>query len=85
MNEQNSELNGATGLCRGWPVVLLVLPVLYVLSVGPTIKYCEADRHGTVLFSAYTPLWILMADFKPFGRFVMWYAYQVWRSPWVSL
>jgi hypothetical protein len=78
MSEERKKKGGATG-----PVVfvaiglLIVLPVLYVLSVGPatwlfTRGYVSC-KEGTPLWTFYTPLRWAARNSKVANDFLSWY------------
>lgn len=59
-------------------MVLLLLPVLYVLSVGPVLKF-DIRFPGEGQF--YLPLVLAMVHSPRFERAMEWYLWNVWRVP----
>lgn len=58
-------------------LVALALPVLYVLSYGPSIYVCQYgwidSDTGTVVYRCYWPLKKVMGYWPWFGQLVSWY------------
>jgi hypothetical protein len=65
--------------------LVLALPVLYMLSVGPAmwlILTADLTIPGVNLYSFYSPLW-WVADNVPFGHLIDWYI-NLFVPTWVS-
>ena len=75
---------------RSWPAVVavgLLLPVLYVLSVGPaaaTLRWAEPDSTFGTFEAAYAPLRWLNSAVPPIGEVIRWYA-SLWLPENISL
>ena len=57
--------------------VLVVLPVPYVLSVGPGTWLIAHGYLPNWIAHLYDPLWFVGGKFKPLGNFVDWYLMQM--------
>jgi hypothetical protein len=71
----------------GWAVIalVLVLPVLYVLSVGPVYRACAADgsslRELVMLGRVYAPIWWVGEQWPAFEWIMVNYAGYRWPAP----
>jgi hypothetical protein len=68
-------------------VLVLALPVLYALSVGPVARLCvaleigdDSPIIGRVLQVFYTPLGWVVDQYDPVKRFFAWYL-ELWGVP----
>ena len=61
-------------------IVLALVPLVYVLSVGPFARW-GVDRFGfDTWMELYLPLWMLADWVPPFGKALLWY-FELWRPP----
>ena len=73
-----AEKRSGSGCCAVVAVVTaLLLPSLYVLSIGPSIWMVHHDYLPTEILVAYLPVNFLMEKWEWFG-FVMWKYLNLW-------
>ena len=78
--KSDSEVNRHPGVFRGlyWLTwIILILPVIYVLSLGPAFHVLPLSVIGKV----YGPLIRFEEHCPPLERFQTWYMEKVWRCP----
>ena len=65
----------------GWiAAVLICLPVLYFLSIGPAIRLVDRGTFNqSVVKSFYLPVLILADRSETFNRFLDWYVTDIWH------
>ena len=73
-------------MCKWVASLIIALPLLYVLSIGPVLKVSRANHTLEVNtfwigFFVYLPLDSLAKNCKPFEQFLDWYIDDVWRVP----
>jgi len=57
-----------------WPEIILCLPLLYVLSVGPVSALASRGTPSSAsLDTIYKPLHLLADEFSPAERLLTWY------------
>jgi hypothetical protein len=66
--------------------ILITLPVLYILSVGPISKLADEFASlqpslNPVIEVVYAPLTAAMDHSPAFRDFVFWYVFDVWHIP----
>lgn len=87
MNNQDCQADrDGTHLGR-WIFGFFTLSLLYVLSLGPAVKYSDPICLPPKWQRSYAPLG-LAYQFPPFQALLDWYVYGVWRasrSPVVTL
>ena len=70
---ERDEKRGGLG-CAITGIVLILLPVLYVLSIGPAAWLDDRSPGGIyVLRAAYAPLLYIMEHCRPVGEAIDWY------------
>ena len=75
--ETRSDVRKATSLIGA---VLLALPIIYVLSVGPAAKLAQYHVISpSAVVSFYAPLEWLARQSQPLGNLMRWYVLDVWR------
>ena len=57
-----------------WWVPLITI-LIYVLSLGPAVRFLPGD---SPVFNLYLPLVALAEKCSPFGEFLGWYLDQIW-------
>jgi hypothetical protein len=62
----------------GW---LLLVPMIYVLSVGPAERFYANRTPPKAVVTFYSPLKSVSRGCKPVSVFLDWYVYQVWVRP----
>ena len=80
---ENEPAKGRAGM--SWVIWALVLiPLLYVLSIGPAARIypslrTRSPQAAQALENLYKPLEILADHWKPFERFIRWYIFDLWK------
>ena len=70
-NQHNHSLRGSLLLCS----IIMLLPVIYVLSLGPAIY----GLPSSVLRPVYGPLIMFEQQCPPLDRFQTWYMEKIWK------
>src|ERR1041385_2047190 len=68
-----------TALSAWWAFAVLILPVIYVLSIGPVFK-CRWS-HSALSGRLFAPLARLATHYRQADEFMSWYVYDFWRAP----
>ncbi len=64
----------------GWVAVLaILLPVLYVMTMGPAWKIGHALGAWSTVRVLYAPVLWLVDISDPFAGFIQWYLHDVWK------
>jgi hypothetical protein len=68
-----------------WLIWLLLLPILYVLSIGPVARHYRPRPQPPPksLVAFYAPIGSLMRALPPFAYFMDWY-FRLWAPPTVT-
>jgi hypothetical protein len=64
-----------------WFFCIAILPIAYVLSIGPATKMSHKGTLPPSLRIVYRPLVTVADHCPPFGLFLCWYIYRVWHCP----
>ncbi len=76
--EKNSKTQGSAAVVVCILVLVLLLPVLYVLSIGPVVRWYPDELPPWALV-LYAPLVWLDENSEAFRYFANWYA-DLWRG-----
>lgn len=77
--EEREQKRGGARCAIGCGVLLILVPVLYVLSLGPAVwigDHYELTRD--VITAVYYPLFLLAKRFEPIKQMLDWYV-GLWR------
>jgi hypothetical protein len=64
-----------------WLAWGFLLAALYVLSIGPVIKWWPKSGPPSILVNVYSLLFLVYGRSRAFHGFVNWYVDSVWRIP----
>lgn len=76
---ERDEKRGGSGCAIGCLLVGLLLPVLYVLSLGPVAWLVNGKDSFQWLVMIYIPLGVLADNCHPFGDALQWYI-ELWTG-----
>jgi hypothetical protein len=63
-----------------WPLWLLALPFVYVLSVGPVARHYWHLTPSQPVPSIYVPLFTLAGTSQPLENLFGWYLFTIWHA-----
>ena len=78
MMGMDSKRENRSGCLASTIIGLMLLPVLYVLSIGPVAWLVGNDLMSKWWLDVpYSPLEVIADSWPPFARFLIWYA-ELW-------
>src|SRR6478672_9315860 len=79
MSERDEKRGGGAGCAIGCLLVFLLLPVLYMLSIGPVAVLVNHNESLQWMGVIYHPLGWLAESYEPIGDALGWYV-ELWMG-----